>query len=252
MGMPRWLHLCVLFSLGGSLAFNAYQWSHAPAAKKESHASAQEPTSGTTDPSCGSQLEACLRTANGLAAGLWSMNATSPAPSVPPQPAVEPGDAGAFSGDGVCRVARKKLREEWVSKRDLISAAMLDFLHDEKKQLADAQQGADRVADGLGLEGRARRAFETDYLDLERRRVGDLSALAGNNGPPDWSRLLDGVHTLYADEDALVQNQLGADKLATFRSVEADKRVTILSILATYANSDWDEATQGYDSPGAN
>jgi len=236
----------VLATLAASLGLNAYQWS-TPSAPNPSVDAKDAAGVPAQDPVCAAQLDSCLRTANGLAAGIWSMHAPALSPSAPPPPSTS-FDGGALGRDALCQVARGKMREEWLQKRDLISGAMLDYLHDEAKQREDARLGAQRVADGLGLDGRARRGFEADYMALEHRYDADIAAMAAN-GTPDWASMIDGVHSLYENEDAHVMSQLGADKLAAIRQLEADKRVTILSILATYANSDWDEAVQDYGTP---
>ena len=52
------------------------------------------------------------------------------------------------------------------------------------------------------------------------------------------------VEGLFRSEDAAVQASLGAAMLEGYQAAERDRRVTVMSILATYAGVDWDEATK--------
>ena len=58
------------------------------------------------------------------------------------------------------------------------------------------------------------------------------------------SRLLDGAKSLFDREDALVQEQLGADAMARYKESQTDSRMTVLTMAATYADVDWDDAVR--------
>jgi len=133
------------------------------------------------------------------------------------------------------------MRGQWLEKRDFITAVLVHDLTDTVKQQADAQRDADRAAETLGLSGSRRRGFESDFIELRTRRMADLAATTKTN-PMDWSGLLTGARSLFDGEDVLVQTQLGADALGQYQDSESDRRMTILSVLATYAGVDWDEA----------
>jgi len=136
-------------------------------------------------------------------------------------------------------VARDKLHEQWVDKRDAITLALTTGLGDEAQQRNDAMRDADRAADALALPAAARGGFERQFVEA---RQGQLKQLAIAAGPPvDWSALLEGTRTLFDAEDAVVLHQVGADALASYRSSELGQRLTILSILATYAGADWED-----------
>ena len=70
-------------------------------------------------------------------------------------------------------------------------------------------------------------------------------AAASQTTPIEWPRILASVQSLFVDEDALVQRELGNEALQRYRASEKDGRTTILSIAATYADADWDETIAG-------
>jgi hypothetical protein len=199
------------------------------------------------DPGCEEQLDACHRTAEGLAVGLWRSAWKDPPPGAAPPPPLPaaPGRANApLMSEALCRIARDKLREQWLEQRESIASAIARDLPDENKQRADAQRDAERASDALGLSARERRAFEQDYVDLRRARMVDLAASATAT-PANWPGLLDGARSMFDEEDALVARDLGADAASRYRESEREGRLTILSALATYADVDWDEAMAG-------
>jgi hypothetical protein len=199
------------------------------------------------DPVCDEELEACRRTAQGLAIGLWRTawnDAPRPEPSAaPPSPLPAPAKQ-LPTGDALCRLARGKLREQWLEKRESITSGVARDLSDRDKQRADAQRDAQRASETLGASGREGRAFEEDYVSLREARMADLgSSLAAT--PPDWPAVLDGVRSMFDEEDALVARDLGPDAASRYRESEREGRLTILSAVATYADVDWDEAMAG-------
>jgi hypothetical protein len=229
-----------LLALVGSLGANAYLVTRPPphALKPQVVETLERDDPG--DRACTAQLEACQKTTTGLALTVWqsawraasTADAAPPiiAPSEPPKPR-----------DSLCRIAKDKLREDWLAKQDSITAAIVDDLTDAERQRADALRDATSAASMLGVSGRARQSFEEDFVDLRQKQMAELAASLEAT-PIDWSAMLDGAKSLFAGEDALVQQDLGADASAKYRDSESDKRATILSILATYADVDWDEA----------
>ena len=168
-----------------------------------------------------------------------------PSPSTPPPSAPAPPTPKVETPrESICRIARAKLRDQWLEKRDAISAGLARDLPDSAKQRSDAERDAHRTADTLGLAGRARRGFEDAYVDLRLRRMVDIAA-ASQTVPIEWSRILASVQSLFVDEDALVQRELGNKALQRYRDSEKDGRITILSIAATYADADWDDTIAG-------
>jgi hypothetical protein len=229
-----------------SLAANAYLLLHL-------RAQPPPPPAATTleravDPACDEELAVCRRTTQGLAVGLWRSawsEAPRPDSAAPPSPLPSPGPAKTpLTGDALCRLARDKLRDQWLEKRESITSAVARDLPDEDKQRADARRDAQHASEALGVSGRERRAFEGDYVNLRQARMADLASSAAAT-PPDWAGLLDGARSMFDEEDALVARDLGPDAASRYRDSERDGRLTILSILATYADVDWDEAMAG-------
>lgn len=136
------------------------------------------------------------------------------------------------------------MRQEWLAKRDEMTATVVRDIPDDPKTRADAERDARRAAESLGLRGRERRAFEADYAELRARRIAQM-APAVKATPVDWARLLDEAQALFREEDALVARDVGADGVERFREAERSGRITIVSILATYAAVDWDDAFEG-------
>lgn len=201
------------------------------------------------DPACDEELDMCRRTTQGLAVGLWRSawnDAPRPEPSAaPPSPLPSPGPAKTPpTGDALCRLARDKLREQWLEQRESITSAVARDLPDEDKQRADARRDAQQASEKLGVSGRERRTFEEDYVNLRQARMADLASSAVAT-PPNWPRLLDGARSMFDEEDALVARDLDPDAASRYRESERDGRLTILSILATYADVDWDDAMAG-------
>jgi hypothetical protein len=240
-GRVRWLQGSLALALVASLAANVYLVVRAPPPPvKAPHAGRNEES---CDPACSAELETCRRAASGLALGLWGMK-VSPSASAQAPPPESPPPVGESRSAAICRIARDKMKQQWLEKKSEIAAGLARDLPDEAKQRAEAQRDADHAADVLGLEGRARRGFEEDFVDGRARQMAGLAILAQAT-PVDWSKLLAGARSLLGAEDALVEGQLGSDALARYRAAEMDGRITILSILATYANVDWDETIAG-------
>ena len=199
------------------------------------------------DPACDEELDACHRTAQGLAVGLWRSSrsdAPRPEPSAappPPRPSPQP---AKLTGDALCRLARDRLRDQWLEKRESIASDIARDLPDVDKQRADARRDAQQASEALGVSGRERRAFEEDYVNLRQARMADLASYAVET-PPDWLALLDGARLMFDEEDALVARELGSDAASRYRQSEREGRLTILSAAATYADVDWDEAMAG-------
>ncbi len=243
MGLSsRRLTSLVLLLLAASLGGNAYLY-FLPSAPEPGAAKTVAPGPPAQEPSelgCAAELEACRRAAATTVHVPWggALLAMSAQPGSPAAPA-EPHPAADPRGS-LCRIARDNMKMQWLEKRDVITAVLSGYLIDNGRQKEDAQRDADRAADTLNLQGSGRRGFEADFLDLRGKRMADLAAAAQSN-PPDWSRLLSSTRTMFDGEDALIQTQLGADALARYRDSEADRRMTVLSIMATYADADWDQ-----------
>ena len=124
------------------------------------------------------------------------------------------------------------MREQWAEQRDAVTASVVRELPDTEKQRTDAQRNAEHAAGTLGLQGRTRQAFEEDLVDLRQKRMAEL-AVATQVTPVDWSRILEGAKSMFDDEDALVQRELGDDALQRYVDAERDGRITALSIAAT-------------------
>ena len=237
--MLPWLVLLV------SLVGNAYLLARPRTPASTKGVAAHPETEPPRDPECAAELESCRRATSRLSLGLWEA-AMRPSPGAPP-PSSAPAAATPkveTPRESICRVARDKLRDQWLEKRDSISAGLAKDLPDTAKQRSDAERDAHRTAEALGLTGRARRGFEDDYVDLRLRRMVDIAA-ASQTTPIAWSRILADVQSLFVDEDALVQRELGNEALQRYKDSEKDGRITILSIAATYADADWDETIAG-------
>jgi hypothetical protein len=240
---PFRLGLLVL-ALLGSLSANVYlaigRVGKAPRA--ELSVSAASASGDPADGACRAELESCHRMASGLALGLWSRSSPEPGPPVAAPSAAAPSrDPSQSARDAICRVARKAMRDEWLGKRDEIAVAIAKDIPDAEKTREDAERDAKVAAGKLGLDGRQRAAFEADYAALRERRIAEMVP-AVQATPVDWARLVDQATALFEEEDVLVERDVGAEAVARLREGETDDRVTILGILTTYADGDWDDA----------
>ena len=93
----------------------------------------------------------------------------------------------------------------------------------------------------MGLTGAPRVGFVQEFVALREDQMAHLATFAQPGGV-DWSGLLDGTRSLFDDEDGLVERRLGAEALDRYRTTGFSRRLTILTILATYADADWEEA----------
>jgi len=242
--MPlAFVRIATLTVLTMSLAGNAYFFLRPPG-RAAPPAAIDRPTREEQAPpaGCVAELEECRRAASVLARTLWE-NALHQGASdaTPPAHVANAGDnKGEPSRDSLCRVAREKLRVQWLEKRDGITAYIAHDLADVGN---DAEREATRAADTLGVTGRARQRFLDDFAELQAKRIGEMAPIAGSL-PVDWSRLLDGAKSLFDREDALVQEQLGADAMARYKESQTDSRMTVLTMAATYADVDWDDAVR--------
>jgi hypothetical protein len=197
------------------------------------------------DPECARQLFACQQANGGLALGMGLWRAA--AEEARTMPARAPGGAmGQTSGRSergaaLCAVAKDKLREQWNEKKDALTKLVTTDLLDTAKRHDNAEHDAAHAADVLALSGAARRAFERAFADAEDEGMAGL-APAAQAKPVHWAALLAGARGLFEGEDALVTQQLGEESAERYRASVTNQRVTILSILATYANADWDDA----------
>ncbi len=227
---PRLLASTALL-LVASLAGNTYLLLRSHPAVAPQHASLNRPAAAPGDLRCAAELEAWRRTTSGLALGIWETARTETADaSAPASPSLprEPSDRRS----SVCRIAREKMREQWAEQRDAVTASVVRELPDTEKQRTDAQRNAEHAAGTLGLQGRTRQACEEDLVDLRQKRMAEL-AVATQVTPVDWSRILEGAKSMFDDEDALVQRELGDDALQRYVDAERDGRITALSIAAT-------------------
>jgi hypothetical protein len=241
-----WLTRFLAGSLAVSVAGNFVLWMRAREVHAGPPAAERFASSDTGDADCRAELETCHRAASGLALGSWARSwgdgtAARPAPAWSGTAAAGSEGPGPAAHESVCTVAEKKLRDQWLEKRDEIAAAIARDIPDAAKTRADAERDAKRAAEGLGLEGRTRAAFEDDYARLRARRIGEM-APAAKATPVDWPTLLERAEDLFVEEDALVERDVGAGALERFRQQEMESRVTILTLLATYADADWDGA----------
>jgi hypothetical protein len=234
---PRSLFVSTLTLLVASLAANVYLLTDSRASAPHGHppkAEANEPV----DAICHADLVACRR----AFAALPRPPEVAPAPTQLLPPSMPAPQAPRLEGsrEALCRVARDKLREQWLEKRGIISLALAHDLPDTVKQKGDAERDAERAADALGLKGAGRRGFEDDFVELRRQRMVDMASASQTN-PIDWSRILTDTQSLFEGEDALVQRELGGEAAAKYKDTATDGRLTILTILATYADVDWDQ-----------
>jgi hypothetical protein len=227
------------------MAVNVYLLERAPkTAARKTTVEVETTDLGQKDPSCAAELEKCRRASAGLVLGLWGNAvhaAASASSSAPPPPTPPPVPSGMSKREAMCQVARDSLRQQWMEKKDAIASGLTFALGNPTQQREDAERDAQHVAESLGVSGRARRDFVDSFVDARLQRLSTLQQFAPGSSM-DWHGLLDGAHTLFSAEDAVVERQLGADALPQFQADENAKRLTILSMLATYADADWDEA----------
>jgi hypothetical protein len=221
-----------------SLVANVYLLESKPTPTRIVRAEPTHESDEPRDPSCAANLAACWQALSSVARPLE--NPTSPMKVVPPGAPPPDPPKSVDRRESLCRVAREKLREQWLEKRAALSLAAAHDLPDAVKQKADAERDAERAADALGLKGAGRRGFEDDFVELRRQRMVDM-AEASQKNPIDWSRLLSDTQSLFQGEDALVQRELGDEAAASYKGTATDGRLTILSILATYADVDMAE-----------
>jgi hypothetical protein len=248
--LPRRLFSGILGSaLACSLAANVYFLMRTPEtaarAKSVPAAAGEKAERIATDSTCEAELEKCRQASAGLVLGLWG-NALHGAPpdatrgTPPPTPSPPPLAEGLDKREALCQVARDNMRAQWVEKKDAIAAGLTFVLSNPAQQRDDAEREAQQTADTLGVSGSTRRNFVDSFVDTRLDQLRTLAPLA-QGGSIDWRGLLDGAHSLFGAEDAVVAKELGPDALPQFQSAETARRLTILSMLATYADAGWDE-----------
>ncbi len=236
----------LLATLVLSLAGNAYlsyrvRFAAPPAPPTHTAATAAASSPAPCADARAAELEAYRRAMSALPLPLWGSAAPPDAAPRPVAADSPPQAPGAGPQDLLCRLARDKLRDQWLEKKDSISQSVARDIPDAAKQRSDAERDAQTTADRLGLSGRARATFEGDYVDMRTREMAALAGAASST-PIDWQALLGGAQAIWREEDALVERDVGAQAAASFRESDMTQRLTLLSILATYAGADWETA----------
>jgi hypothetical protein len=137
--------------------------------------------------------------------------------------------------DVLCTLAEQDLRRNINKDRDDVIAALRKSFAKADKQDADAREEGEKQAATIGLSGDAEERYLAAYREKRLARIASArSAIDGD--PPDYQGLMNAAIGLYADEDALAQRfggDAGRDRL---RAAELEGRVSILAIVAAYAD----------------
>jgi hypothetical protein len=140
----------------------------------------------------------------------------------------------------LCRFGFEELRRDWKNRQAQTVDGLIKSLSDRDKQAKDLQNEVDRFAGALDLSAADRERLATHYGPLRNRRIAAvLQAL--DRQPPDHRAVFDQARGLVADQDRLIRELFGSDKVAPFRAAELRSRTIILAILATHADLPWDD-----------
>ena len=156
--------------------------------------------------------------------------------SAPPSAA-----ASAAQSASLCNVAQAHLREQWRRDRDMLTAVLVRDLADPAEQERAVARDVEAMRKTVGLAGRDGEVFERAYRDTRQARVAEARAAMARN-PPDLGAAFEAARALYADEDKLIAQRIGPAARDAWRAQQVDTRTTMLAILASMSDRDWDES----------
>jgi hypothetical protein len=223
-----------------SLGLNVRLWAPlAATSKKSPTASASAPASPADPGTCERRLEVCLRQS-------WQTVQRVIVAEHPRRPA--PGPAPATGGSNraaqalaLCTRAKQSLKETWQRDRDAIAFGLATSLADKDEQERVVVHVAEQMRDVIGLAPRDAAAVESAYRERRLARVAEAQAAFGRQ-PPDYPAVLDAAKGLLADEDKILEKVAGAGGRDAWRADQVEGRSTILALVATLADEDWDDS----------
>ncbi|APR81593.1 Hypothetical protein A7982_06942 [Minicystis rosea] len=188
---------------------------------------------------CQRELEACQR--RGWEVALRKIGEQHAEEKRPQTPA-KPGAAGSTAqASALCRAAETHLRETWRRDRELLTNVLAHDLGDPAEQERAVARDVEAMRKAVGLAGRDGEVFERAYRDKRQARVTEARTAMARN-PPDLGAAFDAARALYADEDALIAERVSPAARDTWRAQQVDTRTTMLAILASMADRDWDDS----------
>jgi hypothetical protein len=232
--------LAVLLAV--SVAFNVrslVRRSPAPAPAARPSASAAAASARGEAGTCEHRLAECQRRG-------WEMVARSlaadraPRPSDAP-PADAPDGGPTTQAAALCARAEANLRETWQRDRELIAANLRRSLGDREEQERNLTRDLAAMREAAGLDDREAASLESAYRSRRGARITEASA-ALSREPQDLGAVLDAAHGLFSDEDELLSGIAGATAEEAWRAHELESRTTLLAVLATMADRDWDQS----------
>jgi hypothetical protein len=241
MRSPTTYGLVVL--LLASLGLNARLWTTrgaSPPVKGRTPAtSASAPSSRAEPDTCERRLQACQMQS-------WQIAQRVIAADHPPRPA---GTAAPTTGgsdhpaqaSALCNRAKQSLKETWQRDRDAIAFGLAQSLVDKEEQERNVVANAAKMAEVAGLDKREAAAVETAYREKRLARVAQAQSALGKQ-PPDFNAMLDAARGLLADEDSILEKVSGSGASDAWRADQVEGRSTILALVATLADKDWDES----------
>ncbi len=229
--------------LVASVGFNVRLYTRSAPTPAPARARAVEsdtaPAPSRSDGTCERRLAECQRQA-------WEIAARAIADDHPPGPApiVEagPDSAGvAAQAAALCGQAKLALRDSWRRDGVLLAANLKRSFNDREEQERNLSRELASMREIAGLDPQQAASMESAYRDRRAAAVATARA-AFDRDPPDLGAVVDSARGVFADEDALLGRFAGDSGREAWRAHELDSRTTLLALLATLADREWDDA----------
>jgi len=146
----------------------------------------------------------------------------------------------ALEREALSNIALQNLRHQWEQQRDSLIGLVKSGIRDPADRADNFKQDLNELAVTLNLDASQQAAFAERTGPLRDARL-DAAADQLELPSPDFAKILDAVHGLYADEDGVVRSMYGPDAADLFRATQLEKRTAILALFAMFANQPWDE-----------
>jgi hypothetical protein len=145
--------------------------------------------------------------------------------------------------EALCDISKTYLHDHWLANKDTITRFLTTDLTDPRRQTKETRETVEEMSRALGLTADETDVLTADYGRLRDVRIAHIRDALGQS-PADYETFLLEAKGLFADEDALLERVEGGDAKERWRAQSLTDRTSRLAILATFAGSSWDAATE--------
>jgi hypothetical protein len=195
--------------------------------------------------------ETSLMTIGMVVAGLAARKTEAEEPAPPPDGGVmedagEGDDSGPVVAESqLCSIARRTLANEWKSKGADIMAAIKKSVSDPQEQEKNLIGEVKRFSETLKLGDEDRQKLEQKFRENRQTREKAINDLLATD-KIDYQALINQARGLFTDADDAVGGLFGNDAKTKLADSEREGRLTVLAIIASIADTPWDEAAKGF------